>query len=32
MIVLFYAMISISLCHITQMRKLRIKQPSAEKV
>lgn len=29
MIVLFYVMISISLCHITQMRKLRINQRGA---
>ena len=32
MIVLFYVMISISLCHITQMRKLRIKLLGAEQV
>lgn len=32
MTVLFYVMISISLCHITQMRKLRIKQLGAEQV
>lgn len=31
-IVLFYVMIAISLCHITQMRKLRIKPCSAEQV
>lgn len=32
MIVLLYVMISISLCHITQMRKLRIKLLTAEQV